>query len=248
MIQTILTLPVLKKLLEDSGLERQEMIKIYDRLPQTRCQRRTRCCSLLPEMTLLEAMQIIQKMVHEPSLLREIQIKKMIRYFFTNSLEITACPFLLGQDCSIYPDRVFGCRAYGLWSLRYYQGLVEKNSQAKAVIHQQWRDMGLTLPKEVLLFKQPYCQFVEIESSLTSFDEMLISASDDIEILSQTFNPWHRYFMEYCFSDMSFFLAGLILGPTKAVRLKFMIALEIVKAGNWNLLEEVLNVIFDPFE
>jgi Fe-S-cluster containining protein len=247
MMPTPLTLPVLQKLLPESIPQRQALIKIYNRIPETHCQRRTHCCSLLPEMTFLEALPIIEQMMQAPSSVRENQIQKLIRYFFTNPLEITACPFLQGKDCTIYADRFFGCRAYGLWSEDYYRGLLEQSRQGKSVLQRQWQNMGVTLPKEVVAFNLPYCRLVQTESRVSAFDALLLTAWEDMEKLSQTLNPWHRLFGEQSFSDMSFFVAGLVYGPLKAVGLKVRVVRDIIQKKDWKGLEEVMQAITDPF-
>jgi Fe-S-cluster containining protein len=186
-------------------------------------------------------------MIQAPSAVREKQIQKTIRYFFTNPVELTGCPFLQGTDCTIYADRFFGCRAYGLWSEEYYGDLLENNRQAKTVLQQQWQNLGVALPKDVLEFSFPYCRSVQTESGIPAFDALLIAASEDIERQSQTIIPWHRLFEEQFFLDLSYFMAGLIYGPLKAVRLKFGIVQDIIERKNRGRLEEALEVIFDPF-
>jgi hypothetical protein len=240
MMPTPLTLPVLKKLLPESRSQRQELVEIYNRIPETRCHRRTRCCSLLPEMTLLEALPIIDQMMQVPTAVRENQIQKIIRYFFTNPVEITACPFLQEKECAIYADRFFGCRAYGLWSEDYYRGLWEKNRQVKVILQNQWQKLGVRLPRAVIDFNFPYCRFVQTDSPIPAFDALLLTAGEDIERLSQTLDPWHRLFGEQSFADLSFFMAGLIYGPEEAVRLKYLIVRDIVWENNWGRLEAVL--------
>jgi Fe-S-cluster containining protein len=70
---------------------------------------------MLPEMTLVEALPVIRRLVEMAATMRNRLIKKIIGHFFLNPVEITSCPFLEGQECLIYPDRFFGCRSYGLW-------------------------------------------------------------------------------------------------------------------------------------
>ena len=127
-------------------------------------------------------------------------------------MEISSCPFLQGNDCLVYPDRFFGCRAYGLWSRDYYQDLADKNRQGKKVLQQQWEKLGISLPEEVLSFQVPYCSRVETDSPVTVTDETLSTISDRIDTLSCDLEPWDREFRGNYFSDLSFFLTGLQFG------------------------------------
>jgi Fe-S-cluster containining protein len=245
MVYPMITLPVLKKLIGVSDPQRQELKKIYARLPQTHCQRQTRCCSLLPEMTLLEALQVLEKMGQMPSSLRMDLIRQTIHYFFVNPAKITTCPFLKGQDCLIYPHRFFGCRAYGLWSQTYYQDLVEHSRQAKLFFRLQWEKLGVNLPKEVVDFQVPYCSLVKTDSLVPVNYEFLLKAWNDIESLSQVLNAGHHFFKTSYLSDLSFFLAGLTFGLRQAVQLKFLVVQDLVQKGNSGRLDQLINQCTD---
>lgn len=237
----MISLPIIKQLIQNSRLQRQELRTLYDRLPRTRCRRLTRCCSLLPEMTLLEALQAFQSLTEMSSNLRMTLIKKTIRYFFLNSAEITACPFLKELDCLIYEERFFGCRAYGLWSPEYYHDLVQKNRRSKDGIGEQWKKLGVILPEEVLKFSIPYCSQVEALSLNPLGDELLRTVTTAIEGLSESFTPWHSLFRDHYFSDFAFLLAGMIFGLRPAVGHKFQIVREVVSNGTRRGLEELLS-------
>jgi hypothetical protein len=240
------TVPVLKKLFRDSFPQRRELITAYDFIPPTRCRRQTRCCSLLPEITLLEGMQVMKRLIDWPGRKRTALIKKIVRYFFLNPVKITTCPFLQDRDCLIYRDRFFGCRAYGLWSKDYYQDLVEKNQQVKQVTRQLWERMGVALPEEVIHFQVPYCSRVEPLSP--AGDEDLLKVSERIEALSLKLDPWHQGFKETYFSDFSFLVSGLCLGVTESVGLKFNLVRHITQTGNPERLDQILEGLPDPFE
>ncbi len=143
------------ELVKSSASLRCELKMVYDRLPATRCLRQVRCCLLLPEMTFLETLPAISAMRSWPPLDRINIMRKMVRYFLGNATEIHSCPFLQGSDCLIYPDRFFGCRAYGLWSKDYYQELVKENRQGKLFLRQQWENLGIPLPDGSPFFRGP---------------------------------------------------------------------------------------------
>ncbi|OGP52307.1 MAG: hypothetical protein A2Y79_13580 [Deltaproteobacteria bacterium RBG_13_43_22] len=235
----------LKELIKDSYHLHRELSKVYDQMPVTQCLRQARCCSLLPEMTFLEALQVISVMMSWAPSDRVNMIRKIVRNFFCNAAEINPCPFLQGSDCLIYPDRFFGCRAYGLWSRDYYLDLADKNRQGKQVLQQQWKKLGISLPGEVITFQVPYCSQVETDPPVVITDEMLSATSDRIEKLSRDMEPWDREFRENYFSDLSFFLAGLQFGAQEAVRLKFFIVQDMIQKGDRNRLNHLLNQVLD---
>lgn len=237
----------LRELVQNSASPRGELNRVYDRLPVTRCLRQGRCCLLLPEMTLLEALQAISALRSWPPLNRINFMRKMVRYFLGNATEITSCPFLQGCDCLIYPDRFFGCRAYGLWSRDYYQDLVKENRQGKLVLRQRWKDLGISLPETVLSFEVPYCSQVETVLPVAITDGELSAASDRIEKWSQDLEPWDQEFRETYSSDLSFFLTSLQFGFHEAVRLKFSITRDMIQKKDRTLLDQALSRATDPF-
>ena len=237
----------LKQSLIDSQSQRRELAAIYSRLPQTHCRSQALCCSLLPEMTLLEALQVLEKISEMPASQRIDLTYRITRYFFLNPIEITACPFLVDRACLIYSDRPFGCRAYGLWSKNYYERLFEQSRQAKMFSQQQWEKLGVTLPKEVVAFTVPYCSSVQLLSHSFISDESLLSAWDNIESLSQTLSPGHHQFKTGYLSDFGFFLAGLFFGIPEALRLKLLIVREIVNTGSSGRVSALKKRCFDLF-
>jgi hypothetical protein len=234
-----------KEIIEKSGSLRRELKTVYDLLPATKCRRQVRCCSLLPEMTFLEVLQVIRVLESWTLSDRIKVIRKMARYFLSNALEISSCPFLHGKDCLIYRDRFFGCRAYGLWSRDYYQDLADQNRRGKRILQQQWENLGISLPEKVLSFQVPYCLLVETDPPVMVTDAMLSGVSDRIENLSGELNPWDREFREKYFSDLSFFLAGLQFGPQEAFRLKYFITRDIIQKKNKTLLDQALSRVVD---
>ena len=230
----------LKEIIEKSAPQLRELRAIYDLLPLTTCQRQGRCCSLLPEMTFLEALAAFKVMMSWSPVDRIKVLRKMAQYFFCNAAEIQACPFLSGKDCLIYEDRFFGCRAYGLWSRNYYQDLADQNREGKRLLQQQWASLGIALPGEVLSFEVPYCSHVEIDQRSRITDEILTEAAERMENLSGELSPWDHDFKEKYFSDLGFFLTGLQFGTQEAVRLKFFITRDLIQKRDSTRLEEAL--------
>jgi Fe-S-cluster containining protein len=238
---------LLQELINSSAASRLQLEEVYTQLPATVCRRRTLCCSLLPEMTLLEALQAIAHLAHFPEKLRKDLQARILLYFFLNPVEIRTCPFLQDRECLIYQDRFFGCRAYGLWSKGYHKALSRENRQSKGALLQEWKKLGVSLPAEVSHFQIPYCHRVKPEPPAAVDDQDLINLSDRIENLSRELGPRHREFREQTFSDLSFFMAGLQFGTQEAVRLKFFIVRDIIRKGDRSRLDDLLNQLADSF-
>jgi Fe-S-cluster containining protein len=236
---------IIKELLHTSVRQRQKLEKAYALLPETRCRRRARCCSMLPEMTLLEALTAIQRIVDMTPAARKQLIRRIVGYFFLNPVEIISCPFLDCQDCTIYRDRFFGCRAYGLWSQDYYEILVSRSRQAKNHLRKQWENLGVHLPHPVINFQVPYCLCVELIGNGAIDDKMLLHTANKIETLSKHFYPWHESFSQRYFFDLSFLLASLTFGFTEAVQMKFALVREITTTGNRARLNKILGELPD---
>lgn len=236
---------IIKELLQTSDYQLKELKETYALLPETRCRRKTRCCSLLPEMTLVEALLVIRRLVKITAAVQKPLIKKIIRYFFLNPVEITLCPFLEGQDCLIYPDRFFGCRSYGLWSPAHYEMLADHDRKAKKHLQKQWKRLGVSLPNNVIDFQVPYCPWVETISPEGIDDKTLLKVSDRIQGISAHFSSRHQWFALRYFSDLSFLLSALMFGYTQAVQMKFTLVRDMVNSENRSKLDKTIQKLPD---
>jgi hypothetical protein len=243
----VISLSVLKELLGTSAQKRGEIRKTYRELPDTECHRNARCCALLPDTTLLEALVAVHRLVEMPSASRHEIILGMVRYFFLNPIEIMSCPFLVNRDCVIYEDRFFGCRAYGLWSKAFYCQLSGRARDAKRYVRDQWKHLGVVLPREVTGHEVPYCEHVKISGGGSCTDEMLLCLSGKIEEESGSFPPWHQLYLGTYFSDLSFLVSALVFGVHEAVNMKFRIVSEVVKTGTRDRLAASLEEVPDIF-
>ncbi len=243
-----LTIPDLRELIFNSQGQRQDLRNIYSQLPDTSCQRRALCCSLLPEMSLLEALEVLDQIRRFPPARRRELTQKISRYFFINPAEIIGCPFLEDRDCLIYPSRFFGCRAYGLWSQGHYRQIAHQARLIKKNVVQQWRNLGVALPEEVTGHQVAYCTAVETIGPRKMSDEDLLQAADRVEGWSQELNPRHRHFQEGYFRDMSFLTAALIFGLSQAVQLKFTLVRDLLQSGNQTPLEQMIARVPDLFD
>jgi Fe-S-cluster containining protein len=236
---------IIKELLQTSDHQLKDLKETYALLPETRCRRNTRCCSLLPEMTLVEALLVIRRLVKMSAAVRNPLIQKIIGYFFLNPVEITSCPFLEGKDCLVYPDRFFGCRSYGLWSPAHYETLADRDRKAKKHLQEQWKGLGVGLPKNVVDFQVPYCPWVETISPQAIDDKTLLKVSDRIQGISAHFSSRHQGFARRYFSDLSFLLSAVMFGYTQAVQLKFTLVRDMVHTENRTKLDRILKELPD---
>jgi Fe-S-cluster containining protein len=245
--EIIFSIRILRGLMQHAAQEQQELKKLYAQLPGTRCKRRALCCSLMPEMTLLEALLAIRNICTMKPAKRLSVYRKIVRYFMANPVKIIQCPFLDGDVCLIYKDRFFGCRAYGLWSKEYYGRISENSRQAKRHIRAMWEKMNVCLPKEIVEFQVPYCTDVKPFVPQTIQDDMILSVAESLEILSGQLTPWHDIFRQTYFHDLSFLLTALIFGIPNAISLKFTIVNDVINKGTHARLDAVVNSVQDVF-
>ncbi|OGW36818.1 MAG: hypothetical protein A2Y97_06100 [Nitrospirae bacterium RBG_13_39_12] len=241
------SLNIIKNLLQAPVSQRRVLEETYALLPSTSCQRRTLCCSILPETTLLEVLAVIKHSAKMAPGIRRQLTKKIICYFFLNPVEITMCPFLEGQECLIYRKRFFGCRAYGLWSKKYYENISERSRQVKNHVRNQWEILGISLPQKVTDFQVQYCSSVETDGHVSTDDDFILNVSDRIHNLSRQLHQWHQLFVDGYFSDMSFLLASLIFGVNESIRMKFGIVSDITSTGNKIRLNKIVEALPDIF-
>ena len=243
-----LTVPDLKELISGSQRQRLGLKNLYSQLPDTSCRRRARCCSLLPDLSLVEALEALDQLRRFPAARRRELTQKIIRYFFINPAEITGCPFLEDRDCLIYPSRFFGCRAYGLWSQGHYRQIADQARLIKKNVVQLWKNLGVPLPEKVTGHRVAYCAAVETIGQRKISDEDLLRAADRIEGWSRELNPRHLHFQEGYFRDLSFLTAGLFVGPSRAVQLKFSLVRDLLHSGDQTPLEQVIARVPDLFD
>ena len=244
----LLTWPVIEKLIRQSAARRKELAQIYRQLPATRCQRKTYCCSMLPELTLIEALAILEQMAIMNSEERLALLKKISSYFFLNAARISACPFLDGDTCLIYENRFFGCRAYGLWSLEHYHQAAARSQAAKKYLQQQWQALNVKLPQEVTDFTVPYCLDVQTVENVSLNDVDLVEKAAAVESISLYFSDANQSFHKNYYADFSFVVAAMHCGYRRAVQIKFDVVKEIVQTGRSKKLNPILDEFVDSFK
>jgi len=244
-IMQIISYRVLNYLREHSREQQRGLAEVYALLPRTRCKRRTLCCSLLPEVSLVEALKVLQRLEQLAPPRRRDICRKIYRYFFMNPLEVTSCPFLEEVECVIYEDRFFGCRSYGLWSQQCYQQQLASDRQAKSLLRHQWHSLGVSLPRQVIDFQLPYCTNVETEGGAVVEDEMLLQTAELVGALSCQLNPWHQVFRNSYFADFSFLCTSLVMGFAEAVQQKLLLVQQVVATGDRSGVARLVNTLPD---
>lgn len=244
----LLTRRVIGKLIRQSAARRKDLTEIYRQLPATRCQRKTYCCSMLPEMTLIEALAILEQMAGMNSDKRLALLKKISSYFFLNAARISSCPFLDGNNCQVYEDRFFGCRSYGLWSPAHYHKVAARSQAAKKYLQKQWQALDVTLPQAVIDFQVPYCLDVQTVENVDLNDTDLVEMAAAVESISLHFADAHQSFRQNYFADFSFLVTAMLYGHRQAVQIKFDLIKDFVHTGKRKNLNRILDEFVDPFK
>ncbi len=206
---------------------------LYDRIPEVTCRGRAKCCTLLPEMTFVEAasaMLLVTNMA--PADTRNL-LKRTALYFLLNPVRIMSCPFLQDGRCIIYKDRFLGCRTYGLWSEKYYRRMAAGNLAAKYRLRQVWASAGVVIPEEIAGFQIPYCGDVRVTAGKIPGDRMLAKLGRRLAGLSSEFDPlMHESFRTVFYLDFSFWLVSMALGGQGAAQIKFRVVRDMVHSGD----------------
>ena len=214
----------------------------YENLPATgcHCEKPGVCCAYLPQMTLIEALQWFDIIRHLPDQERVESIRRFMRFYLTNPVHHSGCPFLNQGICGIYKYRTYACRAYGLWSRRIGDSRTENSRRERSGLLEQWQRLGLELPAEMVEFEIDYCDRVECIRQPAVSDDKLIEILEKIYILDQNFPSFQKTFEEAFHSDFSLLMASMVLGFRKALLVKFAVIKEIVQQGSSKRLEDML--------
>lgn len=225
---------------------RKKLRAIYKKVPATTCRGKAACCTLIPEMTFIEAVSAMK-------LLQDMEIKErkrvltlMVRYFLLNPVHIMHCPFLHEARCIIYKDRFLGCRTYGLWSEKFYAKSAARSLEARRHIHAAWKRAGINIPAEIREFRVPYCTEVKVTGGRRPDDRTLLKPGRKMAALSEKFSPeMHNMFTSTFYMDLSFWLVSLVKGPNAAAQAKFVAAKQAVTEGKTSIAEDITASVTD---
>jgi Fe-S-cluster containining protein len=217
----------------------------YENLPTTQChcQDPGVCCAYLPQMTSVEALQWVDIVRKLPDSEKIVTLRLFMRFYLTNPVHHTGCPFLNQDMCGIYKFRPFACRAYGLWSRQIGDRRTEQSRRERKRLLAQWKRLGLELPAERVEFEIDYCDKVECIPRRAGSDDRLIVILEKIYQLDRNLPELQNKFEAEYHSDFSFLMTSLVLGVRKSVLMKFAVIKEIVKKGSSKRLEDLLDKV-----
>jgi len=231
----------------DSSL-RSELKAVLDRIPAVTCRRRAECCTLLPPMSLIEAGLLFGPLASEPPDSLRRLVRRIVEYFFLNPVRLMGCPFLDDQACLVYPDRPFGCRAYGLWSPRAYRRLVEAGRKSQKEVQKAWASLGVTLPRAVVNHRPVYCRFVTTLNGAEVDDRLLGEVQGRVQELDRRLGRPAGEFSQKYHHDLSFLLTASLLGYEHSLRNKVAVVREHLDHGRSSVLDYLINLALEKME
>jgi Fe-S-cluster containining protein len=205
------------------------------------CSRPGICCRFLPEMTFAEALQWVDVLRGQPPPRRADTLRRFVEFYATCPLHRDGCPFLEAGRCSVYTQRPFACRAYGLWSMETGRRRTADNRASRELLARQWRRFGVELPAEAIRAEMDYCADVRHRPPGAAGDAALMDILAEIYELDRAFAPLGDPFENHYHSDFSFLLAGMLLGDRKAVLGKFAVVKDLVRQQPMGRLEALLS-------
>jgi Fe-S-cluster containining protein len=223
----------------------RELQLIYRSLPDTEClcERPGICCMFLPEMTCIEALQWFNLIQRMPAGKKTATFRRFVEFYLTNPIRSSSCPFLAEGSCSIYEFRTFACRAYGMWSRKFGDTRTRENREDRKTLVQSWKQLGVSLPAEMVESEIEYCDNIRCHSDRPLSDVQLMEFLQDVYKLDQLLPEPGQKFEEVYHSDFSFWMACLVFGHRKAVLGKFAVIKEIVQKGTDERLQEMIEKV-----
>jgi Fe-S-cluster containining protein len=222
-----------------------ELQRLYQRLPGTVCQcdQPGVCCTYLPEMTAVEAMQWIDVLRARSVGDGAATLRRFVEFYLTNPIRHQGCPFRVDGLCSIYAVRSFACRAYGMWSRAVGRSRTASSRKAKHELLAMWKRYGIDLPADRVVFEIDYCHQVRVCSPRPLSDQRLLDLLGRVYALGQPLAAFQKAFEEHYHSDISFLIASLALGPKKALLGKFAVIQELAQKGTDQRLHKMLSMV-----
>ncbi|MGD9031852.1 MAG: hypothetical protein PVH02_04255 [Desulfobacteraceae bacterium] len=217
----------------------------YERLPETQCtcDEPGVCCMFLPEMTMLEALQWMERMRAMSDEDLTSTLRRFVEFYLTNPARLTGCPFRDDGACSIYKYRTFGCRSYGLWSQEMGRSRTRESRKGKKALREMWNRYGIELPADTVEFEIDYCDKVQVRSDKPIDDDAIMDFLTQVYHLGKPLGHLQSQFEEAYYSDFSFLLTSLAFGMRKALLLKFAVIKEIIKEKTDTRLQQELEKI-----
>lgn len=221
---------------------------LYLRLPPTQCDCETPgvCCRFMPQMTLLEALQWFDVMARMSAGRRAEMIRQFIFFYLVTPLRQPGCPFLeAGGECSIYRERPFACRAYGLWSSAVGRIRTQQHRDGKKAMIQNWQNLGIRVSADAVAFEMDYCTRVHSQTDSPPTDEVIMEVLSEVYTLDTFLGKWRDRFEKHYHSDFSYLLTATLLGARKAVLSKIAVIKEITELGTEQRLKKIVSRVDD---
>jgi len=136
---------------ENEGLF-DELNEVYQRLPETTCDRCATCCTVPPPGYLIEFLNLFRYVRDNLKTSQREIMENTLRYFFLELVDINVkCPFLDGSNnCKVYPVRPLSCRMFGLLSEK--DSNLGARRQLGAVAENTGRSMISNCPAKLWIF------------------------------------------------------------------------------------------------
>ena len=221
--------------------------RLYLRLPSTRCECESPgiCCRFMPEMTLLEALQWIDVLSGMPEDRRVTLMRRFVLFYLVTPLQQPGCPFLEEGGCSIYLQRPFACRAYGLWSATIGKAKTRQHRDGKKALIHKWRDLGIQVSAGAVAFEMDYCTRVYGDADPPLTDGAIMAVLSEVYALDEPLGHWRDVFEEYYHSDFSYLLMATLFGARKSVLAKIAVIKEIAEMGTERRLQKFVSQVGD---
>ena len=223
----------------------EKLDAVYAKLPDTRCEcdEPGTCCRFLPEMTTLEALRWVKVLLDLPDDELKEKLRKFVVFYFSNPVQMTGCPFLNEGGCTIYPQRTFACRAYGIWSQKMGKERTRESRKDKENLRGMWKRFGIELPKEIVGFEIDYCNRVEILGKKPINDKKMMKYLQQAYDMDRAVIDLQAKFENEYHSDFSLLMASLALGMKKALLEKLIVIKEILQHGQSDRLQKALDEV-----
>ena len=213
-----------------------ELKNVYERLPQTTCEKCATCCSVPSPAYVVEFLNMFRYMKN--NLQDQIPgiLERCIRFYFLELVDINSrCPFVdpVDNTCLVYPVRPFTCRGYGLFDKGEVPGAGE---ELLKLAEKYKNEFDITLPDEVVNYKLPRCGKVMVDGGKKIVPELLEISIADVARLESGLFPVEIVDSEYTFVPFPTHLALTVLGEGARAR-RHKVMKEYLEQGSSPLLE-----------
>lgn len=235
---------------ENQGLF-PELEKIYNKLPETICERCATCCIVPPPGYLIEFLNLYKYVRDNLKDRHKDIIKNTIKFFYLELVDINVkCPFLdenNENNCLVYPVRPLSCRVSGLLSEKDFN--MGSRRQLDKVAEKYRSLYGIELPQEVVDFEIPYCDRVRLPDGKKRkiSVELVQDMASGIEGLEAKIMPQKVIEEQYTFVPMATHLALTILPEGARVRRTRVMKEYLDSGGHSEMLDGYLDK-FGGFE